>query len=303
MVYAERKNVSEVEGVEKMLEGYLQDPVIEVLLKGKKQSGSKAEPRTRPTARIAKLQLERRVESREPEPMTMEDGSLDYEFLDHRIEKLADYCFRDYSMRVISPVGDHVYWKTDMEQDKDPHITIDISRKGDASGRVDIKIGGGYDNSLKKTALFVKEMAGYVGAEHIGDQDICRVAINHVEEALRSGQEYTVSFEFSRNRLAVEFAVDGADGQLVDRQYLDEKSEGFLLRKGSVDGRRQRFEKYRHIKHYLPTAYVHDNFYGPDMQLDTLETPGALEHYLDLNMVMMPADGRVSPKTEIGLLK
>ena len=211
---------------------------------------------------------------------------IDMALLKVKLEKLADYCFREssYQLRVL---GDYVVNAADSDY---IGINVDMVATGVSKGKVEFCFGKGFDNKLGAAALFIQELARYIGADSgFTSEHIIKLAyLKTPDNYMRRDGQYKVSFEFDPVKTTVSFTRDGSDKKTVQREYLDQDAFRFTLGKYSSDYSNIVFERYfkkpkRKIVGPLPQRIL-----GPDLVFDDVfRTPGCLENYIETDAVLL----------------
>ncbi len=204
--------------------------------------------------------------------------------IESRVEKLADYCFTNETY-MLSVNGKFV-GKLGMKGET-IGISVDISEQ-EARGKVEFSFDTRFENKLGTTALFIQELGRYIGTDpKITSEDVLKVA--YWKTPYMTGKDrgkYKVAFEFEQGKTKVSFSKDDKDTNMVNREYLDQGSFNFKLAKANKDYSHIVFERYTDARNNTLVAKDKIPSYvkGPDGIIDDVyETPGCLEHYVDIS--------------------
>ncbi len=208
---------------------------------------------------------------------------LDESPLDERIKALADHCFpgatyklefNDGSLTKLGEVGNAV--------------AIDIQYSGDdySNGRVEFNFGFNFKKNLAGTAVFIQELARYIGADPgLRQEDIVKLAFCKTPYLLeKKDGVYKVAFEFEKDKTTISFKQSGSCGAPTRREYLDQSEYNFTLAKSNEGNTHMVFEKYAGRKKLFVDTELPDQVLGPDGVLDDVyETLGCLENYVEFS--------------------
>ncbi|MFH1064682.1 MAG: hypothetical protein V1729_06370 [Candidatus Woesearchaeota archaeon] len=203
--------------------------------------------------------------------------------LDERVKALADHCFpgatyklelNEGSLTKLGDIGNAV------------SIGIQYSGDDNSNGRVEFNFGFNFKKNLAGTAVFIQELARYIGADPgLNHGDIVGLAFWKTPYLLEKTEGmYKVAFEFEKGRTSISFKQNGACGAPTQREYLDQSAYNFTLAKSNEEGTHVVFERYAGCRKVFVDSDLPDKVLGPDgVQDDVYATPGCLEHYVELS--------------------
>jgi|GEM_PF-4389024 len=207
---------------------------------------------------------------------------LDLPSIEERIRRLANYCFSD-SAYTLNVNDYHIQTKGNNSSG----LSIDVKlNEMHAKGRVEFSFGFKFDDRLTNTAIFIQELARYIGTDNgITAGELVKLAYwktPYIREK-RDGM-YKVSFEFEKGKTTIAFKTADTNQFPTRREYLDPEQFKFTLAKYAPDDSYIVFERYPGKKPAKIEGEVPEFIKGPDGIYDNLfETPGCLEHYVNIS--------------------